>query len=56
MIVAGRHPDTKQPYSWHGTDLWNVPHNDLPDTTEGELVEFLDTVAELLGEHFGFVR
>ena len=56
MIVAGRHPETKKPYSWHGTDLWNVPHDDLPDTTEGELIEFLDTVAELLGEHFGFVR
>jgi hypothetical protein len=41
VIVAGRHPDTKQPYSWHGTDLWNVPHDDLPDTTEDELTEFL---------------
>jgi hypothetical protein len=56
VIVAGRHPDKKQPYSWHGTDLWNVPHGDLPDTTEHELVEFLDAVTELLGEHFGFVR
>ena len=56
MIVAGRHPDTKQPYSWHGTDLWNVPHDDLPATTEGELIEFLDTVAELLEENFGFER
>ena len=54
VIVAGRHPDTKQPYSWHGTDLWNVPHDDLPATTEGELIELLDTVAELLEENFGF--
>ena len=47
VIVAGRHPETKKPYSWHGTELWNVPHDDLPATTEGELIEFLDTVAEL---------
>jgi hypothetical protein len=56
VIVAGRHPDTKQDYKWHGTDLWNVPHDDLPDTNEQELAEFLDTVAELLEEHFGFTR
>ena len=56
VIVAGRHPDTKKPYTWRGTDLWNVPHADLPETTEDELVAFLDIVAEQLGEHFGFVR
>jgi hypothetical protein len=56
FIVAGQHPDTQKPYTWHGTELWNVPHADLPETSEGEIVEFLEVVAGLLETRCGFTR
>ena len=49
FVAFGIHPDTGQPYRWHGLDpcdtfLGRVA--DLPEVTEAEIDDFLDWVAE----------
>lgn len=52
VVVAGTHPETKRPYSWHGRDLWDVRREDLPPITEEEAHALVDDATELLiAEH-----
>jgi Bifunctional DNA primase/polymerase, N-terminal len=56
IIVAGVHPDTQQPFRWHGGEPWTVPWTDLPEITEGEARDFIDRAATMLEQEFGFRR
>ena len=40
LVVAGIHPDTRKPYSWHGGEPWTVQWSELPEITEAEAQEF----------------
>jgi RecA-family ATPase len=57
IIVAGIHPDTGARYAWHA-DLapWNMKRADLVEIDEAEAHAFLDYVADVLKEQFGFER
>jgi hypothetical protein len=57
FVVAGTHPDTHQPYRWHGNYTpWTVHRDDLPELTEANAQDFVEACAELLAHEFGFVR
>jgi RecA-family ATPase len=55
IVIAGVHPDTKKPYSWHGGyEPGAIPREDLPEIDEELVVMFLNAAAEMLAERFGF--
>jgi Bifunctional DNA primase/polymerase, N-terminal len=56
IVIAGIHPDTKKPYSWHGgyEPGAAIPRADLPEIDEERAVRFLNAAAEMLAERFGF--
>ena len=55
FIVAGIHPDTERPYSWHaGRTLLNTPRPDLPEINEAEAQSLVSLIVEMLVERFGF--
>ena len=56
LIVDGIHPDTKQPYSWFGGSPVDIGHDRLVEVTEAEMNEYVEYVAAMLGERFGFTR
>jgi DNA polymerase I-like protein with 3'-5' exonuclease and polymerase domains len=52
FVVAGIHPDTKQPYSWHGGEIGAVQLDELPAITESEAKALVhDTAALLIGKY-----
>jgi hypothetical protein len=57
LIAHGIHPDTGARYAWHA-DLcpWNMKREDLVEIDEAEAHAFLDYVADVLKEQFGFER
>ena len=57
VVVDGIHPDTGARYAWHA-DLcpWNMKRADLVEIDEAEAHAFLDYVADVLKEQFGFER
>ena len=56
VIVAGVHPDTKVPYTWHGDTPWTIDRDELVEVDEQEMREALEHVAEMLEQDFGFQR
>ena len=54
IVVAGIHPDTLQPYRWHGGDLVSVSRAELPAITRDDMLEFLTAAQKLLVEQHGF--
>jgi hypothetical protein len=56
VIVAGVHPDTKIPYTYHGECPWALDRIELPDTTGDEMRALLEHIAEALEQDFGFQR
>lgn len=54
VVVAGIHPDTGKPYSWHGGEPGEIKREDLPYVREADMISFLDAAAELLIRDFGF--
>jgi hypothetical protein len=54
VVVAGIHPDTGKPYSWHGGEPGEIKREDLPYVREADMVAFLEAAAELLVKDFGF--
>ncbi len=57
VVVHGIHPGTGKRYAWHaGLCPWNIKHADLVEITEQEAHEFVDYVADVLKERFGFER
>jgi hypothetical protein len=54
-VVAGIHPDTGKPYSWHaGRSPETTPRDDLPEIAEKEARELVDYLSTMLMEKFGF--
>jgi hypothetical protein len=53
VVVAGIHPKTGHPYSWHGGEPWLHRREDLPYARECDMRAFLDEAAKRLVE-FGF--
>jgi hypothetical protein len=54
VVAFGVHPDTKQPYRWHGGEPGAVNREDLPYVRQGDIEKFLDAASALLVEQFGF--
>jgi hypothetical protein len=54
FIVHGIHPDTREPYTWSGGELWNTAHEKLPTISEREARDFINDAAKMLVDHFGF--
>jgi putative DNA primase/helicase len=48
FVADGIHPDTKQPYRWHGGDPLSIRHDELPDIGAAEAHELFDACVELL--------
>jgi Family of unknown function (DUF5906)/Bifunctional DNA primase/polymerase, N-terminal len=56
LVVAGIHPDTKRPYTWHGGEPGAIARDELPDISADEARAFLDDAVELLVREFGYDR
>jgi hypothetical protein len=58
FIVAGIHPDTRQPYRWwpKDRDLTTVPRAALPHIDEGAARALVEDLASLLVNEHGFTR
>ena len=56
IVVHGTHPDTHEPYSWHGGAPWTTPREQLPYAREAEARAFLNEASQLLIDNFGFVH
>ena len=56
LVVAGIHPDTKQPYRWHGGEPGQIRHDDLPLITGDEARALVAELVELLVRDFGYSR
>jgi len=56
LVVAGTHPDTKQPYRWHGGELGSIRRDDLPLITAAEAQALVADLVELLIKDFGYRR
>src|SRR5262249_22494746 len=54
LVYAGIHPDTKQPYVWHGGDPSKVKRSELPDVSGDEAEKYLNAVSDYLAKLFGF--
>jgi RecA-family ATPase len=48
LIVAGIHPDTGKPYSWHGGEPGEVRREDLPELTQAMAQAFIDKAAAIM--------
>jgi hypothetical protein len=56
VVVAGIHPDTGKPYSWHGGEPGEIEREKLPSVCEADMRAFIDAAAELLIREFGFKK
>jgi RecA-family ATPase len=48
LIIAGIHPDTGKPYSWHGGEPGDVMRADLPELTQAAALAFIDKAAAIM--------
>jgi hypothetical protein len=56
VVVAGIHPDTKQPYRWSNGGLEQVQYQDLPYIREAEARALVDELVEILIRDHGYKR
>jgi hypothetical protein len=56
VAVAGMHPDTHQPYRWHGGDLWQIPRQNLPTIHEVEAPALVGEIVEVLCREHGYYQ
>jgi len=56
LVVAGIHPDTKQPYRWHGGEPGRIRRDDLPAITADAARALIEDLVELLVKDFGYSR
>jgi hypothetical protein len=54
VVVAGDHPETLRPYTWHGGEPWLIAAEELPYISEAEAHTFLTEAGELLARGFGY--
>jgi hypothetical protein len=55
-VVAGIHPDTQRPYTWHGGEPGPIALESLADITADEARTFLDDAVALLEHDHGYRR
>jgi Bifunctional DNA primase/polymerase, N-terminal len=56
VVVAGIHPETKQPYRWHGGEPGQIAREDLPYIREEEAHELVAAAVEILVRDYGYTR
>ena len=56
VVVFGIHPETKQPYDWHGGEPGQIAREDPPHIGEAEARQLVDTAVDLLVNEFGYCR
>jgi hypothetical protein len=56
IVVAGIHPETQQPYRWHGGALGAIKYEDLPYLHPEEAQALINDAVELLCRDFGYQR
>lgn len=54
VIAFGRHPDTKQPYRWHGGEPGAIALDELPYVNHDDMVKFADDAVALLVKEYGY--
>jgi hypothetical protein len=54
FIAHGIHPETLEPYTWHGGEPGKIKHEDLPYLHEEEARALVDDAAKILIEQFGY--
>jgi RecA-family ATPase len=56
LAAFGIHPQTRQPYSWHGGEPGQILRGDLPYVSELEAHAFVKDAVALLASEFGFTE
>jgi hypothetical protein len=56
LVVAGLHPDTGQPYRWHGGEPGQVARDELPYIHEAEARQLVEDAIDLLVSEHGYQR
>jgi Bifunctional DNA primase/polymerase, N-terminal/FaeA-like protein len=56
LVLFGIHPETGQPYRWHGGEPGKIKLEDLPYIREAEAQALVDAVVELLIRDYGYNR
>lgn len=56
MVAFNIHPDTGQPYEWEDESPMDIPLEDLPAVSEGDIDAFLSTAEQLLISEFGAIK
>src|SRR5262249_6144045 len=56
VVVAGIHPETNQPYRWHGGEPGKIAREELPCLREAEAQALVDDIVELLVRDFGYTH
>ena len=56
FIAFGIHPDTQEPFTWHGGTPLDTPHEELVEVTEEDMLAYLELASERLEEECGFKR
>jgi hypothetical protein len=56
LACFGIHPDTAQPYRWHGGEPGQIRRDDLPLVTTDEARALVADLVELLARDFGYTQ
>src|SRR5262245_28106390 len=56
VVIDGIHPDTKQPYRWHGGEPGQIKLEELPYIRGEEAHRLVDEIIDLLVSEFGYRR
>jgi len=54
VVCFGEHPDTHQPYRWHGGEPGEIVRADLPYIHECEARQLVNEIAQILVDRFGY--
>jgi hypothetical protein len=54
IVVAGIHPETQRPYTWHGGEPWLIKRIELPYIDEGKARQLIDDIIKILSNEFGY--
>ena len=56
MVAFNIHPDTGRPYEWEDESPMDIPLEDLPAVSEGDIDAFLSAAEQLLISEFGAIK
>jgi hypothetical protein len=54
VVVHGDHPETRQPYRWHGGEPWSIAHEDLPYLHPEQAQTLVTDVVKILTTEFRY--